>query len=165
MSNKAKGSRVERELIQLFTENSWRAVRVAGSGVGEDSPCDLLAAKLGKKAYVIEVKSSKKSTVYITKQQIEDFMLFASIIGLTPVIALRFNREGWLFLDPKYLKDTGKFWAASIQNAKEKGKRFAAFFEGKGIKSEVKNESSINEEILNELDKEDKDRSSEFNHQ
>ena len=69
MSNKAKGSRVERELIQLFTEQSWRAVRVAGSGVGEDSPCDLLAAKLGKRAYVIEVKSSKKTSIYITKHQ------------------------------------------------------------------------------------------------
>src|SRR3989344_803426 len=113
MSNKAKGSRVERELIQLFTQNSWRAVRVAGSGVGEDSPCDLLAAKLGKRAYVIEVKSSKKTTVYITKQQIDDFISFSSIIGLTPVIALRFNHQGWLFLNPKYLKDTGKYCAAS----------------------------------------------------
>ncbi|MDO8509400.1 MAG: Holliday junction resolvase Hjc [Nanoarchaeota archaeon] len=156
MSNKAKGSRVERELIQLFTENSWRAVRVAGSGVGEDSPCDLLAAKQGKKAYVIEVKSSRKTTVYITKQQIEDFMLFASIIGLTPVIALRFNREGWLFLDPKYLKDTGKYWAASLQTAKEKGKRFSNFFENVlQKKSAVNDTNKISEEILNELDKED----------
>ena len=61
MSNKEKGSRVERELIKLFTENSWRAIRVAGSGIGEDSPCDLIAAKRGKKAHVIEVKSSKKN--------------------------------------------------------------------------------------------------------
>ncbi len=156
MSNKAKGSRVERELIQLFTENSWRAVRVAGSGVGEDSPCDLLAAKLGKKAYVIEVKSSKKPIIYITKQQIEDFILFSNLIGLKPVIALRFNREGWLFLDPKYLKDTGKYWAASLETAKEKGKRFSNFFENEIHKKNQSNEEpSITEEILNELDKEE----------
>ena len=156
MSNKAKGSRVERELIQLFTKNSWRAVRVAGSGVGEDSPCDLLAAKMGKKAHVIEVKSSKKSTIYITKQQIEDFMLFSSIIGLTPVIALRFNREGWFFIDPKkHLKDTGKFWAVSLETAREKGKRFSNFFEKENLKMNIQQDNQIKEEILNELDKED----------
>ena len=60
MSNKAKGSKAERELLDIFTQNSWRAVRVAGSGVNDNSPCDLIAAKLGKKAHAIECKSSKK---------------------------------------------------------------------------------------------------------
>jgi Holliday junction resolvase len=129
MSNKAKGSRIERELIKLFTERGWRAVRVAGSGVGEESPCDLIAAKLKRKGFTVEVKSSKKKSIYITKQQIEDFMLFSTLIGLTPVIALRFNHEGWLFLHPKYLKDTGKYFAVSIKTAKEKGRKFAQFFE------------------------------------
>lgn len=129
MSNKAKGSRVERELIKLFCEKSWRAVRVAGSGIGEDSPCDLLAAKFGKKGFAIEVKSSKKKVIYITKEQINDFILFSSIIGLKPVIAARFNYEGWLFVSPEYLKDTGKYWALHLNAAKEQGKRFAQFFE------------------------------------
>lgn len=129
MSNKAKGSRIERELIKFLTKQGWRAVRVAGSGIGEDSPCDLIAAKLKRRGFTIEVKSSKKTTIYITKQQIEDFVLFSSIIGLTPVIALRFNREGWIFLDPKYLKDTGKYFGISLKVAKEKGRKFAQFFE------------------------------------
>lgn len=129
MSNKAKGSRNERELLRIFTEHGWRAVRVAGSGVGEDSPCDLIASKIGKKAFTIEVKSTKNSTVYISKNQIEDFILFSNIIGLNSVIALRFNREGWFFLDPKHLKDTGKYFAASLATAKENGRRFAQFFE------------------------------------
>lgn len=129
MSNKAKGSRVERELIKLFTENGWRAVRVAGSGVGEDSPCDLIAAKVNRKGFTVEVKSSKKTSIYITKSQIHDFILFSSIIGLKPVLALRFNHEGWLFINPEYLKDTGKYWVVSLETAKEKGKRFSQFFE------------------------------------
>ncbi len=129
MSNKAKGSRVERELIDLFTQKSWRAVRVAGSGIGEDSPCDLLAAKLGKRGFAIEVKSTKKSSIYITKQQIEDFILFSNLIGLKPTIALRFNYEGWLFIEPKHLKDTGKYFAVSLETAKENGRRFSQFFE------------------------------------
>src|SRR3989338_8272275 len=110
MSNKAKGSKVERELVKLFTEQGWRAVRVAGSGVGEDSPCDIITAKIGKRGFAIEAKSSKKSTIYITKSQIEDFVLFSNIIGLKPVIAARFNYEGWLFISPHDLKDSGKNW-------------------------------------------------------
>ena len=128
-SNKAKGSKAERELVRLFTENNWRAARVAGSGVNDDSPCDIIAAKLGRKGYTIEAKSSKKSIIYITKQQIEDFVLFSNILGLNPVIALRFNYKGWLFMDPKHLRDTGKNWAVSIKAAEEKGFKFSQFFE------------------------------------
>src|SRR3989344_6801703 len=124
-NNKAKGSKIERELVKLFTEHGWRAVRVAGSGVGDDSPCDLLAAKTGRKGFTIECKSSKKPTIYITKSQIDDFITFSYILGLTPVIAARFNREGWIFINPTQLKDTGKFWALPIKTAKEEGKRFS----------------------------------------
>tara|TARA_Y100000310_G_C20683919_1_gene817746 strand:- start:3177 stop:3572 length:396 start_codon:yes stop_codon:yes gene_type:complete len=128
-SNKAKGSKAERELVKLFTEHGWRAVRVAGSGIGDDSPCDLIAAKTNRKGFTIEAKSSKKSTIYITKSQIEDFITFSYILGLKPIIALRFNYEGWLFLDPKYLKDTGKYFAVSLKTARVKGKKFSQFFE------------------------------------
>ena len=128
-NNKAKGSRVERELLELFTQNSWRAVRVAGSGVNDDSPCDLIAAKLGKKGFAVEVKSTKKSTIYITKQQIEDFIIFSNIIGLKPIISARFNYKGWLFINPKELQDTGKYYALSLKIAEEKGLRFSQFFE------------------------------------
>ncbi|RMD67638.1 nucleoid-structuring protein H-NS [Candidatus Pacearchaeota archaeon] len=126
--NKEKGSRAERELVRMFVEHGWRAVRVAGSGVGEDSPCDLIAAKLGRKGFAIEVKSSKKPTIYITKEQINDFMIFSSLIGLRPAIALRFNYEGWLFIHPRHLNDTGKYWSISLSHAKKVGKRFSQFF-------------------------------------
>ncbi|MCX8159064.1 MAG: Holliday junction resolvase Hjc [Candidatus Pacearchaeota archaeon] len=129
MSNKAKGSKVERELLDLLTENGWRAVRTAGSGVNDNSPCDIITAKLGKKGFAIEVKSSKKNAIYITKEQIEDFVLFANIIGLKPAIALRFNYEGWIFISPEQLKDTGKYLAISKDIAKLEGKRFSQFFE------------------------------------
>ncbi len=129
MSNKAKGSKAERELLDILTKNGWRAARVAGSGVNDNSPCDLIAAKLGKRGYVIEAKSSKKSTIYITKEQISDFVLFSQMIGLSPAIALRFNYEGWFFISPSQLKDTGKYFAASLESAKQTGHRFSQFFE------------------------------------
>ncbi len=128
MSNKSKGSRAERELLQIFTDQSWRAARVAGSGVNENTFCDLIAGKSGK-AYAVEAKSSKNPRIYITKDQIEEFVKFSEIMGLSPVVAVRFNREGWLFLKPEQLEDSGSNWVVNLKKAKESGKRFSQFFE------------------------------------
>tara|TARA_Y100000310_G_C20347538_1_gene652706 strand:- start:248 stop:730 length:483 start_codon:yes stop_codon:yes gene_type:complete len=151
MSNKAKGSRTERELIKLFTEHSWRAVRVAGSGVNDDSPCDLIVGKAQRKGYTIEAKSSKKTTIYITNEQMHDFVMFSHMIGLKPVIAVRFNYEGWLFLEPKHLKSTEKNWAVSIKLAKQKGKKFGQFFE-KNTPTTLP--TDVNEEVFAWLEQE-----------
>ncbi|MBM3233535.1 Holliday junction resolvase [Candidatus Pacearchaeota archaeon] len=128
MSNKEKGANAERELYAMFIDNSFRAVRVAGSGVMDNTSCDLIAGKIGKK-YCVECKASKKRSKYITKKQIEEFMIFSEIFGLEPVIAVRFNREGWFFLSPSELINSGKNFLVSLELAKEKGKRFSQFFE------------------------------------
>ena len=127
MGNKEKGSKAERELYQMFVDNCYRAVRVAGSGMMDNTACDLIAGKKGKK-YCIEVKSSKKPVKYITKEQIEDFIIFSSIFGLKPVVAVRFNREGWFFINPKQMQDSGKNWVITLETARKKGKRFSQFF-------------------------------------
>lgn len=127
--NKAKGSKIERELFDIFIKNNYRCVRVAGSGTMENADCDLLAGKTGNRKYCIEVKSSKKPVKYISKEQIESFIIFSQIFGLTPVVALRFNREGWIFISPKALRDAGKNWVITLEEAKQKGKKFSQFFE------------------------------------
>jgi Holliday junction resolvase len=129
MSNKAKGSKAERELYDMLVKNNYRAVRVAGSGVMENADCDLIAGNLKGKKFAIEVKSSKSPRKYISKEQIEKFVIFSHIFELKPVIALRFNREGWIFLEPKELNDSGKNLGISLEEAKQKGKRFFQFFE------------------------------------
>ncbi|MBM3247487.1 Holliday junction resolvase [Candidatus Pacearchaeota archaeon] len=128
MSNKAKGSKAERELYDLFVANGFRAVRVAGSGMMENTSADLIAGKFGVGKYSIEAKSSKAPVKYITKEQIEQFVIFSEIFGLEPVVALRFNREGWLFVKPEQLRDSGKNWAITLEEAKTIGKRFSQFF-------------------------------------
>ncbi|MEK6825361.1 MAG: Holliday junction resolvase Hjc [Nanoarchaeota archaeon] len=129
MSNKSKGSNAERELVKIFTEQGWRALRVAGSGVNDDSPCDIIVGKVGKKGYAIEAKSSKKNRIYITKEQIEDFVKFSLMLGLTPVLAIRFNYKGWVFLNPQHIEDTGKYWVVSLERTETHGLRFSQFFE------------------------------------
>ena len=132
MSNKSKGSNAERELLKKFTEHGFRAARVAGSGVNDESPCDLLAGKAGSK-YAIECKTSRKNKIYISKEQINDFLVFADIMGLTPVIAVRFLREGWLFLEPSKLEDTGKNFAVGLEYVKNEGEKFGQFFENDSL--------------------------------
>jgi Holliday junction resolvase len=129
MSNKAKGSKSERELVEMFTQQGWRAARVAGSGVNDNSPCDIFAGKMGKRGCVVECKSSKKTRIYITRAQIEDFILFGEMMGLRTVVAARFNREGWFFLETSQLEDTGANWVVSLELCKTQGKRFGQFFE------------------------------------
>ena len=55
-------------------------------------------------------------------------MIFTEIFGLKPVIAMRFNREGWLFLHPKHMRDAGNNRVITLEEAKKKGKKFAQFF-------------------------------------
>lgn len=127
MSNKAKGSKAERELFKMFVENNYRAVRVAGSGTMVNADCDLLAGKVGEK-YAIEAKSTKSPNKYISKEQIENFLIFSEIFQLTPVIAIRFNREGWFFISPSQLEDSGKNLVMTLERARAVGKRFSQFF-------------------------------------
>lgn len=127
MSNKSKGSNAERELLKIFIENGFRAARVAGSGVADDSPCDLIAGRRTGK-YAIECKTCKSNKRYIDKKQIEEFIVFSEIFGLVPLIAVRFNRQGWLFLNPGELENTGACLAVSLERALEKGKRFGQVF-------------------------------------
>lgn len=129
--NKSKGSKSERELFQKFIDSGvYRAVRVAGSGTMENADCDIIAGRIVKKGskYGIEVKASKKPCKYISKDQMNRFMVFCAIFELKPVIALRFDREGWFFIHPKTMRECGKSWVISLETAKEKGKRFSQFF-------------------------------------
>ena len=143
MGNKEKGSKAERELYQMFIDSNYRAVRVAGSGTMEDADCDLIAGKKGKK-FTIEVKSSKKPVKYISKKQIDNFMIFSEIFSLKPVIAVRFNRIGWYFLNPKDMEESDKNRVINLGVIKKSGKRFAQFFDGKLKKDKI---------IIEELEK------------
>ena len=169
MSNKSKGSNAERELYEMFVKNHFRAVRVAGSGRMDNADCDLIAGKPGEK-YAIEAKSSKKPVKYITKEQIENFIVFSEIFGLIPVIAVRFNRIGWYFLKPEDLEDSGKNWVINMDIVRNKGKRFAQYFlKEKGKKfsqffskedNKMENGLSFEEldyEIIEEIEEDDED--------
>lgn len=127
MGNKSKGSNAERELYKLFVKNGYRCVRVAGSGMMDNTACDLIAGNKNGK-YCIEVKSSKKPYKYISKEQMNDFIVFSQIFKLKPVVAIRFNREGWFFLKPGDLEEKKESWGIKLDRCRVKGKRFGQCF-------------------------------------
>lgn len=127
MGNKEKGANAERELLHKFVQEGYMAIRAAGSGKLPEPSCDLIVGKSRKK-YCIECKTTKKKKKYLDKKQIEQFLIFSQIFGLKPLLAVRFNRFGWYFINLKDIEKTKSGLAISLELAAKKGKRFAQFF-------------------------------------
>ena len=128
-----KGSILERELLELFWRGGFACVRSAGSGRTRHPNPDLLVSN-GRTTYSIECKSSKQKIIRIYKEQVDDLLKFSKIFGAKPFIAVRFNRNEWLFLKPNQLEKsrTGNY-RISLELAKRKGKRFEGMVGGKRI--------------------------------
>jgi len=123
MSNKDKGANAERELLHMLSKEGFAVVRVAGSGMIAETSADLIAGNAFK-MFAIECKTCKDKKRYLEKQQISDLKEFARKFGFPPIIAVKFNRQGWWFIDPEKLEDTGKSLAISLEDIKQKGISF-----------------------------------------
>ncbi|MBU2496801.1 MAG: Holliday junction resolvase [Nanoarchaeota archaeon] len=118
--SKKRGIAAERELLHLLWKQGYAVARVAGSGNIPEPSCDLLAGN-GKSKYAIECKTCRKDKKYIQEAQIKDFLEFSTRFGLEPIIAVRFLRKGWFFLNPIHLDKTGKGYAISQEDAEKRG--------------------------------------------
>jgi len=106
MSSKSKGSNAERELIHLFwATKKWTACRVAGSGSMKYPAPDIIANKEGVNL-AIECKITSQNNQYLEKREVEELIEYARKAGARPLIAVRFNRKPWRFLNPDDLKKT-----------------------------------------------------------
>ena len=121
MSRKSKGINAERELIHKFwATDKWAALRVAGSGSMRYPSADVLATnKLRKLA--IECKTTKKPWKYIEKDDIDQLKKFSELFNAEPYIAVKFNRNEWLFLTLEDLEETKKNFMINMEQAKIKG--------------------------------------------
>lgn len=94
-----KGHRRERELLDFLTKKGYVVHRIAGSGLGEDAICDLIAVKNGK-VHFIECKSRKKT--YYSKQHLEqlnELIKVAKSCKAKPVLAVKLNYRDWQLFD------------------------------------------------------------------
>ena len=118
--NKKKGIAAERELLHLLWQRGFACCRIAGSGSIPEPSCDLLAGTR-KEKYAIEVKTARKNKKYIAKEQLSSFLNFAQKFGLKPLVAIKFSRKGWFFIQPKHLEKTKKGFVISFEQALKKG--------------------------------------------
>ena len=126
-SRKRLGSDAERELCHIFISNNFRVIRSAGSGTLTNSECDLIVAS-NKKAYCIESKSTRKGGVYIPQDRMIKFLKFAEDTNFTPIVALRFIRENWIFVKPEQFNSEGNTYGITLKKAKEEGLIFEKLF-------------------------------------
>jgi Holliday junction resolvase len=121
--NKTKGANAERELLHMLSEAGFAVVRVAGSGTMSETSADLIAGNALNR-FVIECKCCSKTKRYLEKQQINDLKEFARKFGFPPLIAVKFSRKGWWFIEPEKLEDVGKGLAISLEDIKKAGYDF-----------------------------------------
>ncbi len=130
MGQKQKGTNAERELVHMFWKTgSWAAHRIAGSGSSRYPSPDIIASN-NIRRLAIEVKSTKRSTLYIPKDEVDALLSFSRMFGAEPWIAVRFVRTDWLFLSTDDLKATAGNYSTSQGNAKEKGLLFEELTDG-----------------------------------
>jgi Holliday junction resolvase len=94
-----KGTRRERELLEKMVKENYVVHRIAGSGLGREAICDLIAVKSGEVLF-IECKSKKKA--YYSKEhreQFEKLIKAAKKAGAKPVLAVKLNYKDWQFFD------------------------------------------------------------------
>ncbi len=119
-SAKAKGSRGERELVRLFNEAGWSAIRTAGSGSSRYPAPDILAANAIRRL-AIECKVTKEKKKYFPDEEVGQLKTFSQKFGAESWIGIKFGEEPWYFLLPEDLEKTGTLWAASLELAKRRG--------------------------------------------
>lgn len=124
MSQKSKGIHAERELLHLFWNAGFVALRAPASGAIR-YPCpDLLAGSLTRKL-AIECKATGAWCVYISTEQIESLRCFGAIFGAECWVGVRFDKLEWHFIAiDDLVKTRGGNHVVSREHAKTRGLLF-----------------------------------------
>ena len=99
MPKSSKGSRRERELLEFLAKRGFIVHRIAGSGLGQDAICDLIAVKAGK-VWFVECKSRKKT--YYSKENLDQLNRMrdaAKTCKAKPILAVKINYKEWQIID------------------------------------------------------------------
>ncbi len=102
MKIKEKGKKYERELVELLKKYGWNSRRIPASFL------DVIATKNDRIA-VFEVKFTQGKKIKIPKEQIANLYDWLSFFSYYPmkeaIIAIKFKRKGWKFINVKEIKD------------------------------------------------------------
>lgn len=113
--SKRKGSNAERELVKLFWEKRWAAIRSAGSGSMHYPSPDLLVSNAIRRL-AIEVKSTKDNKKYFKNEEVKQLINFSKYFGAEPWIAVKFQKQNWVFINPENLEVIGENFVFRNEN-------------------------------------------------
>lgn len=116
-----KGANAERELMRLFFNAGFSVVRIAGSGTSPLPAPDIIALRKGR-IIAVECKARKAKNLAIAVQQMQELLQWSKRAGAQAFVGWRVPHKDWLFLRPKQLHNTGKFFLISLKDAMQKGK-------------------------------------------
>jgi Holliday junction resolvase len=120
---KKKGIDAERQLLSMFWDNEWVAIRVAGSGSMRHPSPDLLTSN-GERILCIEVKVTSSECQYFSKKEIEELKFFSSKFKAEPWTCVKFKNKEWFFFILEDLHENEKQFRISLKDAQLKGIKF-----------------------------------------
>ena len=123
MSRKSKGINAERDLVHLFWQAGWSAIRVAGSG-SSPYPCPDVVAGNAQRCLAIECKSTESVYQYLTKEEVYQLKEFVTLFGAEPWIGVKFSRMPWCFMHIQEIPETSQHFVISKEDAKQRGLSF-----------------------------------------
>lgn len=141
MVQNKKGSRRERELVNLIHETEFVVMRAPASGAATTRELPDVLAGDGEDFYAVEAKSSNGDPIYIGGEEIDALRKFAKAFGAKPRIGVKFDLEygdpaygedqlpGWYFFTPDDLHVTdGGNYRVKKETALDDGVRFRDMF-------------------------------------
>jgi holliday junction resolvase Hjr len=128
MNRKSKGINAERDLLHMFWEKGWAALRAPASGSMRLPSPDLIASNKVR-VVAIECKTSKAKSKYFQPEDLDDLKAFSSVFGAEPWVAVKFNNEKWYFINPEDLNKTEKGFSINLEFAKNRGLLFEEFLQ------------------------------------
>ncbi len=114
-----KGSRTERELVNLLWEKGYAVMRSPSSGAGRKHPQPDILYSNGDIPVALECKATSKEKIYVQKDELLKLHLFSKKFGSIAKLAFRFDYEDWLVAEPAI----GKPCEKSILYEKQKVKK------------------------------------------
>jgi len=128
-----KGINAERQLVNLFWQHDFAAIRIPASGAGfKNYPKPDIVAGNGKKYYAFEVKTTTSDKIYVPSDEIKDLISFAQKFGCTPYLAVKFTKMSreWHFYNISDLQQTiGGNYKIDFNEDLSKGLNFSSIIE------------------------------------
>jgi Holliday junction resolvase len=105
-----RGIQDERNLVRLLWKRGFAVVRAPASGAATPMPRpDIIAGHSGRGVqFAIEVKTTRKETLYVARKSVRQLIDFSERFGCRPILAIKFKgkRRPWVFMDPQQLDKT-----------------------------------------------------------